>query len=209
MLTCRFCGSYRHLQRFCPHNWNNKEKKSNREDEDVKITRGNRSSEEIVLLSGCVDSCYFVKEAVNSAVLDTACTSTVAGENWFETYVASLNDEDRGDIKRTHSSKVFKFGGGERLQSLGSYTIPAVIAGKSVKINTDVVHSDIPLLLSLDTMKRAKIKMDVENDVAEVFGVPVLLNYTSSGHYCIPLEKKSDVLVTDVFAVRLDDLEFE
>ena len=135
ILTCRFCGSYRHFQKFCPHNWNNEEKMSNRGDQDVKIIRSNQGEEEIVLLSGFVDSCYFVKEAANSAVLDTACTSTVAGENWFDTYVASLNDDDRGDIKRTHSSKVFKFGGGERLQSLGSYTIPAVMAGKSVKIN--------------------------------------------------------------------------
>ena len=43
---------------------------SNREDEDVKIIRSNQREEVIVLLSGFVDSYYFVKEAANSADSD-------------------------------------------------------------------------------------------------------------------------------------------
>ena len=46
-----------------------------------------------------------------------------------------------------------------------------------------MVNSDIPLLLSLESMKKAKVKLDLENDSAEIFGNEVLLSYTSLGHY--------------------------
>ena len=141
-------------------------------------------------------------------MLDTDCSSTVAGESWFETYLSSLDYIDKEKVQRKESresSKIFKFGGGERLQSLGCYIIPAVIAGKVVSIKTDVVKSDIPLLLSLDSIKKVNVKMDVVNDTAEVFGVSILLNYTSTGHYCIPIDKKHDVPI-NVFAVRLEEL---
>ena len=40
---------------------------------------------------------------------------------------------------------------------------PAVIANTKVKINTDVVSSGIPLLLSRSSMKRANMTIDFEN----------------------------------------------
>ena len=65
--------------------------------------------------------------------------------------------------------RTFKFGGGERLKSKGEYRLPAVIAGREVTIRTDVVHSDIPLLLSRSAMKTAGVKMDLESDTAQNF----------------------------------------
>jgi hypothetical protein len=38
-------------------------------------------------------------------------------------------------------------------------------------------------------MKEAKMKLDLENDTAEVFEKRVPLNFTSSGHYCIPISR--------------------
>ena len=51
---------------------------------------------------------------------------------------------------------MFKFGGGECLKSIAQYDIPAYLGGKKVIIRTDVVPSDIPLLLSLNAMKKNK-----------------------------------------------------
>ena len=65
--------------------------------------------------------------------------------------------------------------------------MPAVIAGKHVTIKTDVVNSDIPLLLSRTTMKNASVKMDLEHDRAEIFGQDVGLNLTSSGNWRTPV----------------------
>jgi len=51
-----------------------------------------------------------------------------------------------------------------------------------VSIRTDVVNSDIPLLLSRVAMKTEKVKMDIEKDSAQVLGKDVCLNINSSGH---------------------------
>lgn len=94
-------------------------------------------------------------------------------------------------IVRKWSSKRgqdFKFGGGTRLQSEGEYALPAYMAGKQVTMKTDVVDSDVPLLLSRTAMKKAGVKMDLKNDTAVIFGEKVSLNFTASGHYCIPLD---------------------
>ena len=105
-------------------------------------------------------------------------------------------------MKKSSGKKWFKFGGGERLQSKGVYTIPAVIAGKEVFIETDVVDSDIPLLLSMEAMKKAKVKLDLENDMAEIYGVSIALNHTSSGHYAVSIDRTRRV--SSVCAVQLD-----
>ena len=52
-----------------------------------------------------------------------------------------------------------------------------------------MVSSDIPLLLNKDSMKRAKMKLDLENDSASIFGKDVQLQCTSSGHYCVPIDQ--------------------
>ncbi|KAG1651276.1 hypothetical protein GQR58_027299 [Nymphon striatum] len=49
--------------------------------------------------------------------------------------------------------------------------------------------SDITLLLSKDSTKKAKIKLDLENDSAFIFGKDVDLSCTSSGHYCVPIDQ--------------------
>ena len=84
-----------------------------------------------------------------------------------------------------------------------------MIAGKEVTIQTDVVDSDITLLLSRTAMKKAAIKMDLENDTATIMGRGVALNLTSSCHYCIPIDKTEEVTVEDVCAVRLQELTKE
>ena len=109
-------------------------------------------------------------------------------------------------VQHSIGERVFKFGGGTRLKSKGEYNLPAIIAGKEVIIRTDVVESDIPLLLSRTAMKKAAIKMDLENDTASIMGKDVSLNLTTSGHYCIPIDKAEEVAVEAVCAVRLDVL---
>ncbi|KAH3726206.1 hypothetical protein DPMN_054842 [Dreissena polymorpha] len=54
------------------------------------------------------------------------------------------------------------------MKSKGEYIMPACMVGKDVTIKTDVVDSDIPLLLSRDAIKRAGVKMDLENDNATI-----------------------------------------
>ena len=83
---------------------------------------------------------------------------------------------------------MFKFGGGEVLTSIASLELAGILADRKVTRKTDVVTSDIPLLLSLETMKKAGVKLDLFNDSAEIFRKQIPHNHTESGHYCTPLK---------------------
>ncbi|CAG2204921.1 unnamed protein product [Mytilus edulis] len=61
---------------------------------------------------------------------------------------------------------------------------------------------------AVSAMKKAGVKMDLENDTAIIMGKEVSLNLTSSGHYCIPIDKTETLKVEEVTAVRLDELSF-
>ena len=103
-------------------------------------------------------------DARKCAVLDSACSSTVYGEDWLCRYIYSVDEFDKKNVRQTACEKMFKFGGETRLKSKGEYHLRAIFAGKEVTITTYVVESDIPLILTRSAMKRAGVKMDLEND---------------------------------------------
>ena len=85
--------------------------------------------------------------------------------------------------------RTFKFADGNKLNSLYKVILPCVIADIEVSIITDVVDSDIPLLLSKDVMKRAGTCFNFENDTVMMLKKKIPLSCTSSGHYYIPITK--------------------
>ena len=195
-LKCKSCGSFRHLLPACPDSWENMKRVNAVEEEHAVLFTG-YDRDEIRRLG---------VDARNCAVLDSACSSTVCGKGWLDNYIESLDNSDRAKVLQSEGQRVFKFGGGTCLKSKGEYSIPAVVAGKAVTIKTDVVESDIPLLLSRTAMKKAAIKMDLENDTATIMGKEVALNLTTSGHYCIPIDKTVEVPVETVCAVNFENL---
>ena len=193
-LLCKACGSYRHLLKDCPDSWENKKGAFYTDYEDVKYTEG----EEGCFLTNNV----FTTEALGCVVLDSACSSTVCGKEWFDHYLNSLEPEDKSKVRTMNSGKIFRFGGGEKLMSIGCYEIPACIVGNQVMIMTDVIDSDIPLLLSKSDMKRMQMCLDLKNDTAQIMGKTAILNCTSAGHYCIPILREE----VPVFTVDLNDI---
>ena len=201
-MTCHGCGSYRHLIGACPYSYANVNK------EQANITE-NTEKENVVLFTGYNrgEIQRLGEEAINCAVLDTACTSNVCGTKWYQCYIDSLPENEKDQIKTSEGYKVFKFGGGEQRKSKMFCQIPCRIAGKDVTIGVDVVESAIPLLLSLKALKTANTKLNLEQDTAEIFGTEVPLNFTSSGHYCIPIDKRDEVTMEEVYNIILNDLE--
>lgn len=203
---CFACGSYRHMLANCPESWEN-QAKVNCVKDDAQLT--SEIDEKCVLFTGSIKENMVMlgTEARNCAILDSACSSTVCGETWMKCYIDSLDEHDRMKVLCDTGKKTFKFGGGERLKSVASYNIPAILAGQEVTIKTDVVKSDIPLLLSSTAMKNARVKLDLENDVAEILGKKVALNHTSSGHYSVCIDKHEETPLETVCAVKLDELK--
>ena len=70
----------------------------------------------------------------------------------------------------------------------------------NVKIISDVVDADIPLLLSKTAMKRAQMTLNFNNDTAEMFGKRIELLCTTSGHYHVPISRPlPDGVSYDIF----------
>ena len=76
----------------------------------------------------------------------------------------------------------FRFGNRRSLPSLGTYIIPAWIAGKACKIRMDLIASDIPLLISKKAMRKAEVKIDLASYLITWKGTEVRAIKTSAGH---------------------------
>ena len=199
--TCHHCGSIYHYLNKCPDR-----------NEDVNITETEEAVEKVVLFTEDVrELSEFTREALNCAALDTCCSSSVSGKVWLDTYLESLDEIRRRQVKGpVRSDKLFKFGNNGRLPSQGSYKIPITLANKEVMLEMDVVESDLPLLLSKKAMKTAQMKIDLASDTVTVFGNKEKLITTTGGHYCMYLMNKPDnvenVFTNDVLAVDLLNL---
>ena len=131
---------------------------------------------------------FIAEDCRRKGLLDTACTDDVCGRSWMEDYVAGLPQNDAQLVIREEGWRTFRFGGGEKLKSLAQVTIPAYIGEQPVSIKVDVVESDLPLLISLKTQKRAGTILDMVEDVAIMAGSKIKLERTKTGHYCIDLD---------------------
>lgn len=96
-----------------------------------------------------------VVEALGAAVIDTACTRTVCGEQWLSHCRSCLSDCDKNRVSISPSEKRFKYGDGKEVFSFQRAVIPAKIGQTGCNIDTEVVKSEIPLLLSKASLKSA------------------------------------------------------
>ena len=108
-------------------------------------------------------------ETWNAAVLDSGATNTVASKIWFNCYINSSNSEEKSKIQHHIGTNVYRFGNGKLVQAVENKDLPIVTGGEHVMLNTDIVPSDIPLLLSRKSMKRAGMTIDFKNDQAVAF----------------------------------------
>ena len=182
---CYYCDSIMHLKENCPH-------------------RGQTlKAEQIILFIKSEDQlALLVRESWDSMVLDSACTKTVCGKPWLDEYTSGLDPVAKQEVisSETPSDSTFKFGNDGRLPSLKRVLLPCNVAGENIKIETNVVDSSIPLLLSLESMKKAQVVWDMANQEISFLGRKVPLDTTSCGHHCIAI-KPEHVKINDCFTV--------
>ena len=128
-----------------------------------------------------------MSETWNTAILDCGASKTVCGKVWINAFLESLPSGLQESLKNSESNSYYKFGTGQAIKAIYSINIPVTIAQQDMMLQTDVIDEDIPLLLSRDSMKKANMLLNFENDSATVFGRHIGLIITKSGHYAIPL----------------------
>ena len=240
-LTCVSCGSFRHMIEKCPHSWESLRKKEEQQgegiylgelEESLFVSSDNlrpRRKDDVLLskleMTDCIEDVllYTSKneeevallgiEASNSALLDCGCTSDVCGVDWMYSLLDCLNESSRKKVIVSPGTKTYRFGGGEVLKSKSVVTFPCIIAEHEYTLTCDVVDSKIPLLLSLNTMKKMEILLDLVNDRAKIFGKWIDVNRTTAGHYALditsPDVRSEDVEVCFLTLENLSDEEKE
>ena len=116
---------------------------------------------------------------MNDAVLNSGYTQNVCGLSWLNIYLESVT--------------VVMFGDGKLFNSLKSVNIPAKIGHENIKILTDVINSELPLLLNKKEMKMAKAKIYFDN-IINIFGPDIKILLTANGHF-IPISRTNQAIV--------------
>ena len=193
--VCRKCRSIYHYWENCPHvspqeRMNATPKKvmfnQNNTQEDLYIALFQKSSP-----TTCDEVICLMSETLDKAVLDSGCTKSCAGKRWFTSYCESLSDDELNQIQTQETQSVFRFGDSPPVVASEKVLLPIKLGNKDILLETEIVPSDIPLLLSKETMKRAKAKMCYEKDKIELFGEEQDMLCTTSGHYAVPIGKSS------------------
>ena len=127
-----------------------------------------------------------VLELWNSAVLDSGATNTVAGKVWYNCYITGLNENEKQKIEPHTPGNTYRFGDGKLFPALQNVDIPISLGSRNLMLNTDIVASDIPLLLSRKSMKKA-MTLDFKNDHAVIFDQLIQLIVIKWGHYAMPI----------------------
>ena len=136
----------------------------------------------------------FLGELLNMCILDSGCTQTVCGKDWLEIFKQTLPSHVSTKLILEKSERVFRFGDGESVRSIGKIVIPIYLQGikKAVGLETDVVNKELPLLLSRSSMRKANTIIAFNNkgeEVVTMFSKRQYVQNTSSGHLCIPVVK--------------------
>ena len=101
-----------------------------------------------------------VTESWNAAVLDSGATNIVAGEVWDSCYIPDLTGEDKKKNQHHATANTCRFGDGKLFPALFNVNIPVWFSNQNLTLNTDIALSDMPLLLSKKSMKKADMNLD-------------------------------------------------
>ena len=197
--TCSCCGSRFHWIEKCP----DKKMSAAYYEEQVEPEENNYPDDymgetedtycNIVLFQSDYDTPNrfktLVRESLACAVIDCGASKTVCGQSWLSCYTDCLSESEKSSLKIRHSDNVFKFGDGKCVKSTGMVSIPAVIGGVNVIINTDVVTEYLPLLMSKESLKRARAEINFIDDSIHIMGQRLKLVESQSGHYMLPLTR--------------------
>ena len=199
--TCRKCRSIYHWMQDCPHVSGHEQNVS----PGSKVYYGNDSTEDVFIslfqtsIPATTDEVLcLVGETLNMAVIDSGCPRTVCGKKWYDTYVDSMSEDQKTNLKCDESNAVFRFGDSSPLTSMMKVFLPVTIKDKNLFLPTDVVDADVPFLLSKEALKRGKAITNFENETIQIYDSEQPLLCTTSGHYAIPIKPHSVELTADV-----------
>ena len=107
-----------------------------------------------------------VDDGSSNGILDTACASTLCGDQWFRKY---LEIEKLRTVQSTVSSRNFIFGGGENARSLKCVLLPIDIYGRRCYVKTDIIPGKLSVHFSKSTLKKIAAIINTTQDTISIF----------------------------------------
>ena len=125
-------------------------------------------------------------ETRGKGIVDTGCTRTVSGENWYRFYFSRLDSETQIVIRR-QSNAAIVFGDGKKVKAEFQAIIPMNFGSDCVMLTCDVIRGDLPLLISVHTITKAKFVIDFDAETYKTLGQSESHRYgkCSTGHITI------------------------
>ena len=122
---------------------------------------------------------------------DDQCNNVTMEEEWLtvvdcasSTAVAEVME----DIKWEKNGRRNEFGGRERRSSQGTIFLHCNCGEMvDIRIRTDVVDADLPLLIGNPILKWDRVKLDFRKKKMELMSIKMKLQGTNSGHGSISL----------------------
>ena len=157
--ACCICSCKFHHTNECPYSKTNNNKRQTTENmvllneykNNYHTNNTTKTCEEIaniVLLNQKkLDNSTSLGQTINFAILE-------CGKKWLDCFLETLSKKAKKIPTHLVGTKTFKFRDGVKSKSLKTVILPGVITEMDVKIISDVVDAEIPLLLSKKTMKR-------------------------------------------------------
>ena len=121
----------------------------------------------------------------NATVLDSDARKTLCGQVWLVNYVDSLSEYEKSNIQFLSSYSVYRFRDDKTFNAMKKTQLPVNIGSHQVMIETDIIDSDIPVLLSQVPMKQNNMNLNFKKDTISLIGETIRL--TKCGQYAIPL----------------------
>ena len=125
-------------------------------------------------------------ESWNAAVHGCGADKTVCGQAWFDTNIATLSHEDKSKITYDKSNSIYRFGDGKKIPALKNAKIPALIGSQKVMIDTDIVSNEVPLLYLRESMKKANMHLNFQDNTVSALGQTINIIVTKI-EYCAVL----------------------
>ena len=208
-LKCFKCGSEYHFRDKCKDRNSNESgliSICNEVKDDGEIHAENDNLEfELVMIADMIDQiCLLVEDAGMRAIIDSACSKTVAGKVFIEKYVQHLPSSMKEQVEiGTPSKTIYQFGGGEQRRSLRKVKLPAWIGDLKLSIETEVVEASIPLLIGANSLEKSKAVIDFCAMKVKFFSTEVELMKVRTGHFCISLLPKEEPVHPDIDEIVL------
>ena len=152
-----------------------------------------RAFRALVVINDDLFNVLMTTEVNNHGLLDSGCQKTCSGKEWHQNFIASLDEHDKKSVKYTESDAKFKFGSGNSVKSLFTALVPVYIAGKRRLMAYDVLPLKLPLLISVNVMKRLNMSISYgqDEDTAKIDDKNIKLTFRD-GHQWIALTQKGD-----------------